>query len=349
MGSSPWSGGWCSGRPGCWCGWSSSPWSRSPRGTRSTRPTQRWRRPAGARRSMARSACSGSSNRVNRAGTGSSPPPIRRWSCAWRRWSQRRRTGEALIWDPGCGTDHFDHTPPRNRPPAGTWQGDGMRGRATLRGHTRAVAAALALLGAAAGCGAQATTPRPAPASTAQAAAGQAAWMAIVVGAAAATSNPTASATATPTTVATPTATARGAATPRPTATATATVTPTATVSARPAGGYPHILVIMEESQSYADTLGTCGSGTPDPYWCSLASEYASMTSWSGVEEPYSLPNYLAITGGSTQGCTNDICLTPDTITSQDLGGQLTAAGIPWTADMESMPTACDTDNRNRR
>jgi hypothetical protein len=112
-----------------------------------------------------------------------------------------------------------------------------------------------------------------------------------------------------------------------------------------PAGGYPHILVIMEESQSYADTLGTCGSGTPDPYWCSLASEYASMTSWAGVEEPYSLPNYLAITGGSTQGCTNDTCLTPDTITSQDLGGQLTAAGIPWTADMESMPTACDTDN----
>jgi hypothetical protein len=122
-------------------------------------------------------------------------------------------------------------------------------------------------------------------------------------------------------------------------------VTPTATASARPAGGYPHILVIMEESQSYADTLGTCGSGTPDPYWCSLASEYASMTSWAGVEEPYSLPNYLAITGGSTQGCTNDTCLTPDTITSQDLGGQLTAAGIPWTADMESMPTACDTDN----
>jgi hypothetical protein len=110
-----------------------------------------------------------------------------------------------------------------------------------------------------------------------------------------------------------------------------------------PAGGYPHILVIMEESQSYAGTLGTCGAGAPDPYWCSLASEYASMTNWSGIEEPYSLPNYLAITGGSTQGCTNNSCL-PDSFTSRDLGGQLTAAAIPWTAYMESMPTACDTD-----
>ena len=110
-----------------------------------------------------------------------------------------------------------------------------------------------------------------------------------------------------------------------------------------PAGGYPHILVIMEESQGYAGTLGTCNAGAPDPYWCSLASEYASMTDWSGIEQPYSLPNYPSITSGSMQGCTNNNC-SPDSITSQDLGGQLTAAGIPWTAYMESMPTACDTD-----
>jgi acid phosphatase len=104
-------------------------------------------------------------------------------------------------------------------------------------------------------------------------------------------------------------------------------------------------MVIMEESQSYAATLGSCGSGSPDPYWCSLASQYASLTDWTAVEEPYSLPNYLAMTGGSTQGCTDDTCSSPDAISAEDLGGQLTQAGIPWTAYMESMPSACDTDH----
>ena len=94
-------------------------------------------------------------------------------------------------------------------------------------------------------------------------------------------------------------------------------------------------MVIVEENKGYAATLGTCSA---DPYYCSLASAYASYTSWQAVTHP-SLPNYLALDSGSTQGCASDRCATG--LNAADLGGQLNAAGIPWTAYMESMPSAC--------
>jgi phosphatidylinositol-3-phosphatase len=94
-------------------------------------------------------------------------------------------------------------------------------------------------------------------------------------------------------------------------------------------------MVVMLENKGYKATLGSCSA---DPYFCSLASSYASATGWTGVSHP-SEPNYLAATSGSTQGCSSDTCFTPYNVTS--LGGQLTAAGIPWKAYMESMPSAC--------
>lgn len=91
----------------------------------------------------------------------------------------------------------------------------------------------------------------------------------------------------------------------------------------------------MEENQGYAATLGDCSA---DPYICSLASEYASANNWYGVYHP-SLPNYLAFTSGSTQGCASDSCPGPYSV--NNLGNQLNMAGIPWTAYLESMPSAC--------
>lgn len=115
-----------------------------------------------------------------------------------------------------------------------------------------------------------------------------------------------------------------------PGGTATSPIAFTVTAPSR-----PHVMVIMLENQGYAATLGTCSA---DPYLCSLAGQYASATAWYGAAHP-SLPNYLAVTTGSTQGCTSDTCFGPYTVPS--LGGQLTAAGVPWTAYMESMPSAC--------
>jgi hypothetical protein len=98
----------------------------------------------------------------------------------------------------------------------------------------------------------------------------------------------------------------------------------------------PHVLLIMLENKGYGATLGSCAA---DAYLCSLASQYMSATAWYSMGHP-SLPNYLAVTSGSTQGCSGDAC--PVGISATDLGGQLTTAGIPWQAYMESMPSACD-------
>ena len=146
---------------------------------------------------------------------------------------------------------------------------------------------------------------------------------------------PEGSPTGAPTPMLSPTPTATSKPAPTPTATPSVSVAPTAVPTSS-----PHIMVIMEENQGYAATLGSCGSGSPDPYLCSLASQYASATAWYGVTHP-SQPNYVAIDSGSTQGCTTDSCAGGYTAT--DLGGQLSSAHIPWTAYMEDMPSPCYT------
>lgn len=103
----------------------------------------------------------------------------------------------------------------------------------------------------------------------------------------------------------------------------------------------PHVMVIVEENRGYAATLGACAA---DPYLCSLAAGYASLTSWYGITHP-SAPNYLALDSGTTHGVSSDC--TPDgggcgPFQAPDLGGELSSAGIPWVAYMEGMPSPCD-------
>jgi phosphatidylinositol-3-phosphatase len=143
--------------------------------------------------------------------------------------------------------------------------------------------------------------------------------------------------TPTPTVSPTPTASPTPTVSPTPTDSPTPTPTPTATPSPTPSQTR-HVMVIMEENKGYAATLGSCSD---DPYLCSLASQNASYTNWYGVSHP-SLPNYLAIDSGSTQGQSSD-CTSCGPFSAPDLGGQLSAKGIPWTAYMESMPSACYT------
>ena len=136
-----------------------------------------------------------------------------------------------------------------------------------------------------------------------------------------------------------------------PTAVATPSLTPTPTRASQPSSNPTstprpnaavHIMVVMEENQGYAATLGSCGAGSPDPYLCSLATDYASATAWSGVEHP-SQPNYIDIVSGANQSCTSDNCVGAGAYSARDLGGQLNSSSIPWTAYMETMPSACYT------
>lgn len=106
----------------------------------------------------------------------------------------------------------------------------------------------------------------------------------------------------------------------------------------RAPGPQPHVMVIMDENDGYTLTLGSCAAPSPDPSLCSIASTYASVTGWYAVQHP-SNPNYIDIVSGADQGCQGDGCSGP--YAAPSLGGQLSAAGIPWVAYMESMPSTC--------
>jgi hypothetical protein len=88
------------------------------------------------------------------------------------------------------------------------------------------------------------------------------------------------------------------------------------------------------ENHDYGDVIGN-----PDaPYINDLADRYALATNYYAVSHP-SLPNYLALLGGSTFGIDSDCttCVVP----KRSLVDQLQAHRISWKAYMQGMPSAC--------
>src|SRR5204863_5650843 len=75
-------------------------------------------------------------------------------------------------------------------------------------------------------------------------------------------------------------------------------------------------------------------------FFRSLARRSVALNRLYAITHP-SLPNYLALTSGSTHGVTSDCstCL----VDGRDLVDQLEGAGITWRAYMESMPEPCST------
>jgi phospholipase C len=74
------------------------------------------------------------------------------------------------------------------------------------------------------------------------------------------------------------------------------------------------------------------------PYINRLANSGVLATAYYGVSHP-SLPNYLALTGGSTFGISSDC--TSCNVHAPNLVDQLVAAHISWKAYMQDMPSAC--------
>jgi len=97
-----------------------------------------------------------------------------------------------------------------------------------------------------------------------------------------------------------------------------------------PAAGPSHVFVIVMENRSYGQVIG---SG----YIAELAARYGVATDYHGVAHP-SLPNYLAMTSGSTWGIADDGF---HSLPAGGLGAQLTDAGIQWRAYMEGMTNGC--------
>jgi hypothetical protein len=103
-----------------------------------------------------------------------------------------------------------------------------------------------------------------------------------------------------------------------------------ASASPSPTPASKHVFVIVLENTSYQLALR-------QPYIASLAQQYAVATNYHSVANP-SLPNYLAMTSGSTWGVRDDGYhhLSPGGV-----GSQLTDAGISWKAYMEGFTGDC--------
>lgn len=97
---------------------------------------------------------------------------------------------------------------------------------------------------------------------------------------------------------------------------------------------YDHVFVIVMENHSYNEIIGSSAA----PYINSLLSRGALATNYYAVAHP-SLPNYLALTGGSTYGIASDC--TTCWISANNIGDSLEASANSWKAYEESMPSAC--------
>ena len=97
-----------------------------------------------------------------------------------------------------------------------------------------------------------------------------------------------------------------------------------------------HIAVIVMENEEYGDILGSSST----PYINRLAGTYALARQMYAIRHP-SLPNYLALTGGSTFGIDSDC--TDCSVPGSGIAGQLTARGLTWKGYMEDLPHPCFT------
>lgn len=99
-----------------------------------------------------------------------------------------------------------------------------------------------------------------------------------------------------------------------------------------------HIFVIMDENQPASYII----NNTYAPYINTLIKQSALATNYSGVTHP-SLPNYLALTSGSTDGITTD-CNPPSAgciVNVKNIADLVAASGRTWKEYAESMPSSC--------
>jgi phospholipase C len=97
-----------------------------------------------------------------------------------------------------------------------------------------------------------------------------------------------------------------------------------------------HVVIVIEENHGYAQIMDLRNRAS---YIHALAKRGMLFTESHGVTHP-SLPNYLALFSGSTQGVTNDSC--PHTFNSDNLASSLLDAGFSFATYSESLPKTGD-------
>lgn len=105
--------------------------------------------------------------------------------------------------------------------------------------------------------------------------------------------------------------------------------------SEAPTADGSRVILIMLENHGYDEVIGNPEA----PYLNQLAGQQALATDYYAETHP-SLPNYLALLGGSTFGIESD-CTECRLRAHANLATQLSAANFTWRAYMEEMPQAC--------
>ncbi len=124
----------------------------------------------------------------------------------------------------------------------------------------------------------------------------------------------------------------------QPTATVNTTAKQPAKHKPAVAANIAHIFIIMDENRPFDTIVGNPAL----PFINSLINQYSLATNYSAVTHP-SLPNYLAITSGSTDGITTD-CNPPSAgciVNVRNIADQVEQSGRSWKEYAESMPSPC--------
>jgi phosphatidylinositol-3-phosphatase len=113
--------------------------------------------------------------------------------------------------------------------------------------------------------------------------------------------------------------------------------TPSASVPRHP-GALDHVVIIVEENKPATTIIGN-----PDaPYLNALAAKFALAANYTAIMHP-SLPNYLAMTSGSTGSISTD-CNPRDAgcqMHEHSIVEEIEASGRTWKMYAENMPAPC--------
>jgi phosphatidylinositol-3-phosphatase len=110
----------------------------------------------------------------------------------------------------------------------------------------------------------------------------------------------------------------------------------TGAVSQLPRQTRSHVVEIVMENASFEEVIGSASA----PYVNALARRYGLATRSYAITHP-SLPNYLALTSGSTHGIASDC--TGCSAGGTNIVDQLESAHVSWAAYLEEVPPHCFT------
>jgi phosphatidylinositol-3-phosphatase len=99
---------------------------------------------------------------------------------------------------------------------------------------------------------------------------------------------------------------------------------------------YDHVLWIILENHSASQVIGSPSA----PYETSLSKQCGLYSAYYAVTHP-SLPNYLAMTGGTTAGVTDDRSPAAHPLSGPSIFSEVTATGKTWKSYQESMSHNC--------